>query len=183
MHTEVHVHGDIPLRRGVGSTEIEQALRPWLDYVDVDSLAEANSAREEEPGIAVDLRKRLLQVCWTGWVGRHFHEALEHALAALCELTDDATAVEVTYYQEDGRDEYGVIFVGPDPVAIERARRQRMIDDVAMLLSRQFGDNEVSQVAALIERLFDEQARQSQDSSTTNATSIRGPVPGRKHLH
>ena len=44
MHTEVHVHGDISLKRGAGSAEIEQALRPWLEYVDVDSLAEATSA-------------------------------------------------------------------------------------------------------------------------------------------
>ena len=74
------------------------------------------------------------------------------------------------------------MFVGPDPVTIERARRQRMIDDVAVLLSRQFGDQEVSQVSALIERLLDEQARQEQDPANATA-SIRGPVPGRKHLH
>jgi hypothetical protein len=182
MHTEVHVHGDISLKRGAGSVEIEQALRPWLEYVDVDSLAEATSAREEEPGVALDLRKRLLQICWTGWVGRNFHQALEAALSALCEFTDAATAIEVTYYQEDGRDEFGVVFVGPDALTIERARRQRMIDDVAVLLSRQFGDQEVSQVSALIERLFDEQAVREQDSASATA-SIRGPVPGRKHLH
>ena len=33
MHTEVHVHGDISLKRGAGSAEIESALRPWLEYV------------------------------------------------------------------------------------------------------------------------------------------------------
>jgi len=182
MHTEVHVHGDISLKRGANSAEIEAALRPWLEYVDVDSLAEAMSAREEEPGIALDVRKRLLQICWTGWVGRNFQRALETALSALCEFAENASAIEVTYYQEDGRDEFGVVFVGPDSVAIEHAKRRRMIDDVSMLLSRQFADDEVRQVAALIERLFEQQQKEQDSSAGTNA--IRGMVPaGRKHLH
>ncbi len=182
MHTEVHVHGDISLKRGAGSAEIEQALRPWLEYVDVDSLAEATSARDEEPGIALDVRKRVLQICWTGWVGRNFQRALESALSAVCEFAEGAAAIEVTYYQEDGRDEFGVVFVGPDPTAIERAKRGRLIEDVAMLLSRQFGEQEVGQVATLIERLFEEQARSQQDPASAPA-AIRGPISGRKHLH
>jgi hypothetical protein len=182
MHTEVHVHGDISLKRGAGSAEIESALRPWLEYVDVDSLAEAMSAREEEPGIALDVRKRLLQICWTGWVGRNFQRALEAALSAVCEFAEGAAAIEVTYYQDDGRDEFGVVFVGPDSGTIEQAKRKRMIDDVSMLLSRQFGDDEVGQVAALIERLFESQ--QKEEDSSRGTTAIRGLVPaGRKHLH
>ena len=182
MHTEVHVHGDISLRRGASSGEIEAALRPWLEYVDVDSLAEAMSAREEEPGIALDVRKRLLQICWTGWVGRNFQRALESALSNMCEYAESASAIEVTYYQEDGRDEFGVVFVGPDGGAIELAKRRRMIDDVSMLLSRQFGDEEVRQVAGLVERLFEQQQKEQDTSAGTNA--IRGLSPaGRKHLH
>ena len=182
MHTEVHVHGDISLKRGASSAEIEAALRPWLEYVDVDSLAEATSAREEEPGIALDIRRRVLQICWTGWVGRNFQRALESALSSVCEFVEAASAVEVTYYQEDGRDEFGVVFVGPDHAAIAHAKRRRMIDDVSMLLARQLGEEEVNQVAALIERLVDQQQRQQGDAGAT--TTIRGPLPGgRKHLH
>jgi len=180
MHTEVHVHGDISLKRGAGSAEIESALRPWLEYVDVDSLAEATSAREEEPGVALDVRKRLLQICWTGWVGRNFQRALESALANVCEYAESAATIEVTYYQDDGRDEYGVVFVGPDASAIAQAKRRRMIEDVSMVLSRQFGDDEVRQVASLIERLFDERQREE----PPGPAAIRGPLPGgRKHLH
>jgi hypothetical protein len=182
MHTEVHVHGDISLKRGASSAELEAALRPWLEYVDVDSLAEATSAREEEPGIALDLRKRLLQICWTGWVGRNFQRALEAALSGVCEFVESASAIEVTYYQEDGRDEFGVVFVGPDSASIELAKRRRMMDDVAMLLSRQFSDDEVGEVTALIERLFEQHAKE-QRQSTGSSSAIRGPVPGRKHLH
>jgi hypothetical protein len=181
MHTEVHVHGDISLKRGAGSAEVENALRPWLEYVDVDSLAEANSAREEEPGIALDVRKRQLQICWTGWVGRNFQRALESALSNLCEFVETAATIDVTYYQDDGRDEFGVVFVGPDSAAIEQAKRRRMIDDVSMLLSRQFSDDDVRQVAALVERLFDQQQH---DSSPGTTVAMRGPLPGgRKHLH
>jgi len=183
MHIEVHVHGDISLKRGAGSAEIEAALRPWLEYVDVDSLAEATSAREEEPGIALDVRKRLLQICWTGWVGRNFQRALESALSGVCEFVESAAAIEVTYYQEDGRDEFSVVFVGPDNVAIEHAKRRRMIDDVAMLLSRQFSDDEVGEVTVLIERLFEQQEKEQREA-TGASSAIRGPVPGgRKHLH
>ena len=41
MHTEVHVHGVVALKAGVTQAEVEQALRPWLDYVDLDGLADA----------------------------------------------------------------------------------------------------------------------------------------------
>ena len=182
MHTEVHVHGLVPLKGGVTQTEVEQALRPWLEYVDLDGLADARSANQDEPGIVFDRRRRVLDICWTGWVGRNFQRALESALSAVCEFAEGAAAIEVTYYQEDGRDEFGVVFVGPDPTAIERAKRGRLIEDVAMLLSRQFGEQEVGQVATLIERLFEEQARSQQDPASAPA-AIRGPISGRKHLH
>ena len=34
MRIEVHVHGNIPLRAGVTSAQLEAALRPWLEYID-----------------------------------------------------------------------------------------------------------------------------------------------------
>ena len=142
MHTEVHVHGDIPLRRGVTAQDIEAAVRGWLDYVDVDSLAEATSAREDEPGVSLDLRRRVLQI-------------------------------------EDGRDEFGVVFVGPSPAAIEQAKRKRVLDDVTALLARQFGDADVREVVGLIERLFEKQG-----GSSSASAALHGPVPGgTRHLH
>lgn len=180
MHTEVHVHGDVPLRRGVSAQDIETALRGWLDYVDVDSLAEATSAREDEPGVNLDLRRRVLQICWTGYVGRNFHRAIEESLSALCEYSESTTEVEITYYHEDGRDEFGVVFVGPTPQAIEQAKRKRMLDDVTTLLGRQFGDSDVREVVGVIEKLFEKQGT----SSGGTASSFRGPIPGgTKHLH
>ena len=57
MHTEVHVHGTVSLRNGVTQPEVEQALRPWLDYVDIDGLSDARSAIQDEPGIVFDRRR------------------------------------------------------------------------------------------------------------------------------
>jgi hypothetical protein len=179
MHTEVHVHGDISLRRGVTAQDIEAAVRGWLDYVDVDSLAEATSAREDEPGVSLDLRRRILQICWTGYVGRNFQRAIEGSLAALCEYSEAVAEIEVTYDHEDGRDEFGVVFVGPSPAAIEQAKRKRMMDDVQALLVRQFGDAEVREVVGLIERLFERQG-----GTTSSSASLHGPIPGgTRHLH
>src|SRR5437879_8558267 len=70
MHTEVHVHGTVLLKSGVSQTDIELALRHWFDYVDVDGLADARSAHQDEPGIVFDRRRRSLDICWTGYVGR-----------------------------------------------------------------------------------------------------------------
>src|SRR5947208_1470223 len=57
MHTEVHVHGTVLLKSGVSQTDIELALRHWFDYVDVDGLADARSAHQDEPGIVFDRRR------------------------------------------------------------------------------------------------------------------------------
>ena len=119
MHTEVHIHGTVLVRPGVAQNEIEQALAPWLSYVDIDSLAEAKSAHQDEPGIVFDKRRRMLEICWTGWVGRNFQRSLEAAFEALSPYSEEAAGVEVTYYQEDGRDEHGMVFVGPTAEAIQ----------------------------------------------------------------
>lgn len=184
MHTEVHVHGDVPLRRGVTAQDIEGALRGWLDYVDVDSLAEATSAREDEPGISLDLRKRVLQICWTGYVGRNFQRAVEESLAAVAEFAEAVAEVEITYYHEDGRDEFGVVFVGPSPAAIEQAKRKRMVDDVTALLARQFNETDVREVVGVIERLFERSGGASAEGGGSATSTYHGPKPGgSKHLH
>ncbi len=182
MHTEVHVHGEVPLKRGVSVGDIETALRTWFEYVDVDSLTEATSAREEEPGIAMDSRRRVLQICWTGWVGRNFQRAVEESLASLGQYCEQTTEVEVSYYHEDGRDEFGVVFIGPSADAIEDAKRRRMVQDVSTMLARQFSDAEIGEVVAVMTKLFEQ--RKASGDTGPGASSMRGPMPGgTKHLH
>ena len=154
MRTEVHVHGTVSMRHGVTQAQVEAALKPWLDYIDEDSLADARSAYEDEPGISFDAKQRALEMCWTGDVGRNFREHIESALQSLNPYTERAAEIEVTYYHEDGQDEYGIIFVGPTADAIHEAQRLAMVEDVTQLLTRHFGDAEIGEVVAVVNQLF-----------------------------
>ena len=58
MRTEVHVHGSIFVCKGVRPSQVDQALRPWLDYLDVDTIADAHSLEREEPGLSFDPKER-----------------------------------------------------------------------------------------------------------------------------
>src|SRR5690349_24626977 len=113
MHTEVHVHGTVLLKSGVSQTEIEVALRPWFDYVDFDSLADARSSHQDEPGIVFDRRRRALDICWTGYVGRNFQQSLDSAFASLSPFSEEAFGVEVSLLQEDGQVEHCWVIVCP----------------------------------------------------------------------
>ncbi len=189
MHTEVHVHGNVLLRAGVAQNELEQALAPWLSYVDIDNLGDARSAREDEPGVVYDKRKRTLEICWTGWVGRNFQKALESAFEALCPFSEEASGVEVTYYLEDGRDERGMVFVGPSVESIQETQRRYMVEDLTALLARHFGDAEISEVVGQVNQLFDRRLAQGGgeprpvgSTETTERPSPR-PAASKKHLH
>ena len=184
MHTEVHIHGNVLLRAGVAQNEIEQALAPWLSYVDIESLAEAKSAHQDEPGIVFDKRRRMLEICWTGWVGRNFQRSLEAAFEALSPYSEEAAGVEVTYYQEDGRDEYGMVFVGPSAESIQDMQRRYMLEDLQALLGRHFSDAEIGEVVGLVNQLFDRRFAQGTPARETGTTERAVRVPGgKKHLH
>lgn len=185
MRTEVHVHGSIFLCKGVRLSQVDQALRPWLDYLDVDTIADAHSLEREEPGISFDPKERVVNVCWTGEVGRSFQGRLSEAFHNLGPLSEYASEVEVTYYPEGGDDEFYQMFVGPTPEAIHEFRRQCVVEDVSNLLSRHLGKGEVEQVGALINQLFDATAATREhtgDESAPSSTVI--PLhPRNRHLH
>ena len=184
MHTEVHVHGTIPLRPGTSLSQIETALQPWLDYLDVESLDELKSVHRDEPGIVYDARRRLLEICWTGDVGRNFRKVIEESLQGLCRATEQATEVQLSYYHEDGRDEIGIVFVGPNAESIHEAQRHRMIEDMSSLLSRHFNQQEVSEVVNHVNEMFARNWERNGDVGQVEVTTeaARGPR-GRKHLH
>jgi hypothetical protein len=183
MRTEVHVHGSLYLCEGVSRRQVEAALRPWLDYLDVERMEEAKSLEPDQPGLAYHPKDRVLEVCWTGAVGRSFEERLEETVALLGPLTEQATELELTFYHDSGDDETRLMFVGPTAEAIHDAQRRRMMEDVADLLARHFDDASISEVVALVSDLFhrDWQKRADDDGPGESA----GPaVPSnRKHLH
>jgi hypothetical protein len=184
MRTEVHVHGSIFLCKGVRLKQVEQALRPWLEYLDVETLADAHSLEREEPGIAFDPRERTINICWTGEVGRSFQERLGNAFHNIGPLTEYASEVEVTYYPDHGDDEFYQVFVGPSPEAIHEFRRQCVVEDATHLLSRHLGKAEVDQVANLISELFGKNMPERQPAPEQSGSSTVIPLhPRGKHLH
>lgn len=185
MRTEVHVHGSVFLCKGVRLSQIDQALRPWLDYLDVDTFADAHSLEREELGISFDPKDRVLNVCWTGEVGRSFQSRLTEAIHNLGPLAEYASEVEVTYYPEGGDDEFYQMFVGPTPESIHEFRRQCVVEDVSGLLSRHLGKAQIEQVDALINQLFDATGaappEAAQDSGS--ASTVIPLHPRNRHLH
>lgn len=184
MRIEVHVHGNVSLRAGTTLSHVETALRPWLEYIDEDSLADTKSVHQEEPGIGYDVRRRTLEICWTGDVGRNFRRCIEESLQALSAFADQTSVVELSYYHDDGQNEFGVVFVGPTPEAIHEAQRRRMMEDVSLLLSRHFGEEEIGEVVTVVNKLFSQNWEQRASSGSTSITAEVVLTPGaRKHLH
>ncbi|MEQ1881361.1 MAG: DUF6806 family protein [Burkholderiales bacterium] len=184
MRMEVHVHGTVLLRTGTTSAQVEEALRPWLDYIDEDNIADTKSVHPDEPGVVYDRKRRVLEVCWTGDVGRSFHQTINDSLAGLNAYSEEASAFEISYYLEDGKDEFSLVFVGPTPSAIQEAQRHLMIEDLQNLLSRQFSEPEIAQVVALVNQLFERNVKAGATAAPTSTASETVPMPaGRKHLH
>jgi hypothetical protein len=169
----------------VRPSQLDQAMRPWLDYLDVDTIGDAHSLEREEPGLTYDSKERVVNICWTGEVGRSFQSRLTEAFHNLGPLTEYASEVEVNYYPEGGEDEFYQMFVGPSPEAIHEFRRQCVVEDVSNLLSRHLGKAETDQVAALINQLFDATGAMNPDAGReSDSTSTVIPLhPRNKHLH
>ncbi|HEY9530958.1 MAG TPA: DUF6806 family protein [Burkholderiales bacterium] len=184
MRLEVHVHADIPILEGVSKRQLEQAFAPLLEYLDADNLADVKSLEPDEPGIKYDEKELILTLCWTGEIGRSFNGALEAVLDNLGPYCYEAVEVDVTLYLENGEQESRLMFVGPTAQAIHEAQRRCMIEDVAAILGRQFEKNEVAQVTALVNELFDrdwkEKASKQKKSERAFETYTR---PSRKNLH
>jgi hypothetical protein len=184
MRIEAHVHGTIPLRPGTTLSQVESALRPWLRYIDEDSIADARSVYEDEPGVSLDANGKCLEICWTGDVGRGFRELIEEALQALCPHTESAAEVEVSYYHDDGQDEFGMVFVGPTPESIHERQKHRMIEDVSSVLARHFTEADIGEVAALVNQLFERNWAEKTGDAQSSAASPRGLTPAqRRRLH
>jgi len=182
MRTEVHVHGNLRFMKGVSAAQVESSLRPWLSYLDIDSVEEARSLEQEEPGITYDTTARELTICWTGEVGRNFHRCVEESMQSLGPLTDGTTVIELTYFHDDGQDESQLIFVGPSPEAIHEAQRTRMVEDVQYLLGRHFGREGIDRVVSVVNELFDQDWADREKLGELQ-TSEHLPLARHKHLH
>lgn len=187
MRQEVHVHGYLELVEGASRRQVETALHPLLNYLDVEHLKELKSLEPDQPGFEFSDNNWTLEMCCTLEVGRNFFGALEQSMIALGKLVENATAIEIIVYHEDGRDETQLMFVGPTPEAILDAQRRHMLEDVSVLLARHFKQDAVDEVLNLVNDLFHRESKapkQADSSESEASTSVQIPgIPGRHRLH
>jgi len=129
---EIHVHGDVLLRNEVDLKAVQEALKPLWKYAGARSLTEgAQSLYEEEPGIRFDANEHRLQLCWTVRGNEDFRQVLDDMCMNINEVSAAGAQIEVTFYdteydEEDeergteSRDDFIILFVGPDPACSAR---------------------------------------------------------------
>lgn len=204
---DIHIHGEVPLREDVSFAQVEEALKPVWRYAGAKNLAKgAISAFEEEPGISIDKETHVLGFCWTVAGNEDFKQALDEACMALCDLSRDGAALEISFYdtdfdedeadpEEESNDDFYVAFVGPTPQAILEVQRDLMVNDVGTIMSRHFDQSEMDPVIKAIDEMFE--ARLTAMTGALDVKKmLRGPtsmnpqVPGQhgggrkpRHLH
>ena len=163
---EIHVHGDVPLRSDVTFAQIQEALKPLWTYAGAKSLADgATSSYEEEPGLRFEPKEHMLQMCWTVAGDEDFRQELDEMCMALNELAEQGAAIEITFYdtdydeeegdsEDESRDDFIMLFVGPNPAAIMQVQRDLLVEDVINLMERHFDGAELGGVVAEIDKLF-----------------------------
>jgi hypothetical protein len=165
---EIHVHGDIPVRADVTFDQIQDALKPLWVYAGARSLVDgAVSAYEEEPGIRLDTQEHVLRLCWTVPGDEDCRHALDEMCMAINELSRAGAAVEVSFYdtqfdeeeadeEDESRDDFVMLFVGPTPGDIMQVQRDLLVEDVIGLMERHFDGAQLGGVVAEIDKLFGE---------------------------
>jgi len=164
---EIHVHGQVALRVDVGFDALQDALKPLWKYAGARNLADAAaSAYEDEPGIVLVAENHLLQICWTVAGDDDFRQVLDEVCMNLNEVATTGAAIEVTFYDtdfddEDGpppegesRDDFVMLFVGPNPAAIMQVQRDLLVQDVVTMMERHFDGAELGGIVAEVDKLF-----------------------------
>jgi len=165
---EIHVHGQVTLRGDITFEHLQDALKPLWKYAGARSLKDASgSFYEDEPGIKFEEGEHLLQMCWTIEGDDDFRQVLDEMCMNLNEVAQTGAAIEVTFYdaefdeEEEGdasdaesRDDFVILFVGPDPASIMQVQRDLLVQDVVTLMERHFDGAELGGVVAAIDNLF-----------------------------
>ncbi len=126
---EIHVHGQIALLPEVRAKQVEDAVKPLWKYAGARSFAAgARSVYEDEPGMVFEMRDQVLQLCWTVPGSDDFRQVLDEFCMNLNEIAQAGAAIEVTFYdaefdadedsEGESRDDFVMLFVGPNPQAI-----------------------------------------------------------------
>jgi hypothetical protein len=165
---EIHVHGEILLRDDVDFKALQEAAKPLWKYAGAKSLTEgAQSFYEEEPGIRFEASDHKLQLCWTVRGDEDFRQVLDDLCMNINEISAAGAQLEITFYDTEiededesrgaeSRDDFLILFVGPDPASIMQAQRDLLVQDVVGLMERHFDGSELSGVVQEIDKLFSE---------------------------
>ena len=165
---EIHVHGEILLRDDVDFKALQEAVKPLWKYAGAKSLTEgAQSLYEEEPGIRFEAADHKLQLCWTVRGDEDFRQVLDDLCMNINEISAAGAQLEITFYDTEfededesrgaeSRDDFFILFVGPDPASIMQAQRDLLVQDVIGLMERHFDGSELSGVVQEIDKLFSE---------------------------
>jgi phenylpyruvate tautomerase PptA (4-oxalocrotonate tautomerase family) len=104
------------------------------------------------------------------------------ALGRYCEY---AAEIQLSFYHDDGRDEIGIVFVGPSGESVREAQRRRMVEDISNLLSRHFDQQEISEVVSHINEMFTRHWAQRGAAGEQEVVAEQPAVGGRgrRHLH
>jgi hypothetical protein len=198
---EIHVHGQVVLKPEVAFETIQEALKPLWKYAGARSLSDAaGSSYEDEPGIKFDPIEHILQLCWTVSGDDDFRQVLDEMCMNLNDLAQTGAAIEVTFYDaefdeeddasdEESRDDFLMLFVGPDPAAIMQVQRDLLVQDVINMMERHFDGAELGGVVAEIDKLFsqrfDDLVNSLQLGKPPRGSGGGGHGGGRKprHLH
>lgn len=182
---EIHVHGDVPLRADVAFDQIQEALKPLWKYAGARTLAEgAHSHYEDEPGIRFEAEEHMLRLCWTVLGDEDFRQSLDEMCMSLNELSQAGAAIEITFYdvefdeeeadpETESRDDFQMLFVGPNPGAIMQVQRDLLVQDVIHVMERHFDAAELSGLVGEIDNLF-----RSRYDALVNSLEIGKPPRG-----
>ena len=163
---EIHVHGDVPIKPETDAAALHEALKPLWKYAGARSFADgAPGLYEEEPGIRFEAADHKLQMCWTVKGDDDFRQVLDDLCMNINEVSAAGAQLEVTFYDTEfddeeeargteSRDDFVILFVGPDPAAIMQVQRDILVQDTINLLERHFDGAELGGVVAEIDKLF-----------------------------
>ena len=190
---EIHVHGDVPLRADVRSDQVEEALKPLWQYVGARSLKGAAASNfEEEPGLHFDARSHLLSICWTLSGNDDFRFALDEMCVGLNELAAAGAAIEVSFYdsdfdeedhasEEEARDDFVMLFVGPTPADIMQVQRNILVEHVTAIMEQHFEPEDLGGVVGEIDKLFHQRFDRMVSSLQLGKPPRSGAAPRASH--
>ena len=164
---EIHVHGQLVVLPEVNFESLQDCLKPFWKYAGGRGLADAaSSVYEDEPGITFDPVEHLLQMCWTVAGDDDFRQVLDEVCMNLNEIASSGASIEVTFYDtefdneeespsdSESRDDFIMLFVGPNPAAIMQVQRDILVQDVVNMMERHFDAAELGGVVAEVDKLF-----------------------------